>query len=236
MKKTLLLILLLPMILFSLNCRPQVDVRQAQYLVGYGSLMNSASQRRTSSFLGQETPVWVFGFKRGFYFNPSYRGSNSSFVSLSTTFLAIVRDSIAKLNAIAIKLTKPSAIYAFDRRESSYCRVDVGSSIKAYNSQSLPKGQYWIYVGTKKHFPSKKYPIVQSYVDLFLSGCLRIEQQNKLPGFAAECVRTTSGWSSFWVNDRIYPRRPFIYQPKAFQIDRLLKKEVPLHYSQIRIE
>jgi hypothetical protein len=39
-----------------------------------------------------------------------------------------------------------------------------------------------------------------------------------------------------WVNDRVYPRRPFVVQPKAFQIDSLLSRELPQYFSRIRIE
>jgi len=38
------------------------------------------------------------------------------------------------------------------------------------------------------------------------------------------------------MNDRIYPRRPFIYQPKAGRIDQLLKEHLPQYFQHIRIE
>jgi hypothetical protein len=49
-------------------------------------------------------------------------------------------------------------------------------------------------------------------------------------------VETTTDWSAFWINDRIYPRRPFIYQPKARQIDQLLNEVIPEFFEKIKIE
>jgi cation transport regulator ChaC len=232
LKTCVWLILCLVPGLFAMDCRLKIDKLQSQYLVGYGSLMNSASARRTSKFLGKELPIWLRGYQRGFYLN----SSKMKMATLSATFLSIVPARSSRLNGVAIKLTKADAIYSFDRRERAYCRVNVKRQIKSYTGAALPAGQYWAYVGAKEYFPSEKYPIVQSYVDLFVSGCLRIQQQYKLPDFASQCVRTTSGWSRHWVNDRIFPRRPWIYQPKAFEIDRLLKKNVPAQFSHIRIE
>lgn len=63
-----------------------------------------------------------------------------------------------------------------------------------------------------------------------------IEQRYNIQGFAKQCIDTTTDWSGFWVNDRIYPRRPFLYQPKAFQIDRLLNEVIPQFFEKIKIE
>jgi len=55
--------------------------------------------------------------------------------------------------------------------------------------------------------PDEDHPIVQSYVDIFLSGCLQLQEQ-VLPDIEAEkdfpsrCIETTHGWSAHWKNDR----------------------------------
>jgi hypothetical protein len=36
-------------------------------------------------------------------------------------------------------------------------------------------------------------------------------------------------------SDRVFPRRPFIHQPKAGQIDKLLAGQLPVYFSQIKI-
>ena len=76
-----------------------------------------------------------------------------------------------------------------------------------------------------------------------MTGCLDLAKRvdrNLYPDlrFAEECIETTEGWSPDWVNDRLYPRRAFIYQPNAGTIDRLLHdaaKTAPF-FDRIRIE
>jgi hypothetical protein len=80
---------------------------------------------------------------------------------------------------------------------------------------------------TEKRFPSSEHPIVQSYVDVCLDGCLEIEAMYPLArqaNFAEQFVKTTSNWQPPWINDRIYPWRPFVYVPRASQIDALIQK------------
>ena len=105
-------------------------------------------------------------------------------------------------------------------------------------SFELAGGQAWIYVNGPDSIapPSPRYPIVQSYVDIFVSGCLEQEERFALGGFARQCLATTAGWSEHWINDRLYPRRPFIHQPRAHQIDVLLSQQLPDHFARIRIE
>jgi hypothetical protein len=94
-------------------------------------------------------------------------------------------------------------------------------------SQTVPEGDIWFYGNTEKKFPSSEHPIVQSYVDECLDGCLEIEAMYPLArqsNFAEQFIKTTSNWQPPWVNDRIYPWRPFIYVPRASQIDALIQK------------
>jgi hypothetical protein len=42
--------------------------------------------------------------------------------------------------------------------------------------------------------------------------------------FAEQFVRTTSNWQPPWINDRIYPWRPFVYVLRAAQIDSLIQE------------
>jgi hypothetical protein len=50
------------------------------------------------------------------------------------------------------------------------------------------------------------------------------------------CLCTTDGWSKHWVNDRPMPRRPYIHQPRAWEIDQHLKKLLPEFVGAIPIE
>ena len=214
-------------------CHPAPDGSRPQLIVGYGSLMDDASRERTSPRAGPAHPVEVAGFRRGWF----ARGSP---VGFSTTYLGVVEDREARFNAVAYSVDE-AELAATDAREASYCRARVAppgltSRERAF---SFPAdAQAWIYVGTAESIapPDARFPIVQSYVDVFLSGCFAQEERYALPGFAAECVATTAGWSAYWVNDRIFPRRPFIHQPRARQIDELLAARLGELFSRIRIE
>jgi hypothetical protein len=88
---------------------------------------------------------------------------------------------------------------------------------------------------SKTKEPNHEMPMVQSYVDICINGCLELEAlYRKETGlFTQEFILTTSGWSKFWVNDRIYPRRPGIYAPTASAIDNALKTGGVLHLRQL---
>jgi hypothetical protein len=67
-----------------------------------------------------------------------------------------------------------------------------------------------------------------------MNGCLELESiYRTAKGFTQEFIRTTTGWNADWVNDRIYPRRPFIYVPNASTIDKALKEGNVLQYVQL---
>jgi hypothetical protein len=95
--------------------------------------------------------------------------------------------------------------------------------------------QVWIYVlknlgnPNNKQLTTANYPIVQSYVDIFLKGCLQHGE-----AYAEECIRTTVNWPTedgSWIDDREHPRRPLMYEPKAKVIDILLKSYVPNSFN-----
>jgi hypothetical protein len=129
-----------------------------------------------------------------------------------------------------------------DAREISYCRAAVPStSIEMLDGSTLPSpSEVWIYVNKPETLssPDADNPIVQSYVDIFITGCLELQPRVADPAidFVAECVRTTDGWSKHWVNDRLMPRRPYIHQPRAWEIDQHLKRLLPELVENIAIE
>jgi hypothetical protein len=89
----------------------------------------------------------------------------------------------------------------------------------------------WAYINRlSKHelgdnLATPQFPIVQSYVDICIHGCLEVEGRYPCAaGFTEEFIATTDEWNRYWVNDRVYPRRPFIFQPASDQIDKALQK------------
>lgn len=214
------------------ECNPGPDPTLPQYIVGYGSLMAEQSKRRTAPNAGTSLPVRVRGFRRGWI----VRGSGTGF---STTFLGVRDDPEGEIVAVIYRLFDEAAVARTDARERSYCRQRVPPErMLMLDGSRVPDGEAWIYVNGPDRVapPSRRFPLVQSYIDIFLGGCLELEDRFELEGFARQCVRTTHGWSRYWVNDRLYPRRPFIHQPKAGRIDRLLKNELPRLFPKIKIE
>jgi hypothetical protein len=215
------------------DCHVAPDPGQPQYIIGYGSLMQDESRKRTSPQAGPARPVQVSGYRRGWF-------AKGDPLGFSTTYLGVVPEAASRLNAVIYRV-EVSDLMATDQREALYCRASVpGANVLTLEKErfQLPQGQFWIYTNWPQWvaIPSARYPIVQSYVDIFVSGCLEQEQRFELDGFARQCLATTSDWSAHWINDRLYPRRPFIFQPKARQIDALLSQQVPEYFSKVRIQ
>ena len=72
--------------------------------------------------------------------------------------------------------------------------------------------------------PTKRFPIVQSYIDVFLGGAIEIEENNpEIKSFALNTCKQTYGWVGGWVNDRPYPRyRAKFSSLRSEKIDALL--------------
>lgn len=215
------------------DCHPPPDPGKNQYLVGYGSLMNEASKRKTAPNVGDNLPVRVSGFSR-------HWGLHDTGPGFGTTYLVAGREPRGRMNAVIFHLPEAGQLDDYDRREAGYCRAPVpDAAIEMAGFDDKPQAQFWIYVRQRPEpeAPSRRHPLTQSYVDVFLGGCLELEQRHQLQDFAAECVTTTHGWSAHWVNDRLLPRRPLQHQPLAFRIDRLLHSQLPrLYPDRVRIE
>ena len=121
-------------------CHPAVDSSKPQYTVGYGSLMEDASRRRTAPNTGEALPVMVTGFQRAF----NARGGE---VGFSTTFLGVTIVPDAKMVATVYRVFNAADITATDAREEMDCRVGVEpAQMRMLDGSSVQQGQYWIYV------------------------------------------------------------------------------------------
>lgn len=214
------------------NCHPSINPGAPQFIIGYGSLMQEKSKSEDSSHVDFNYPVYVSGYRRG-WIEP---GTDIGF---STTYLGVRPDAKAEMNAVYFQLKISKDIYSYDKREDTYCRVKVSSKqIKTLGTQKLPYGEYWIYLprNPRDYLPSRQKPIVQSYVDIFLSGCFELEEKFHLKNFAKNCIKTTYYWSESWVNDRVYPRTAFDNNHYVAKIDPLLAQELPWYFKRIKIE
>lgn len=159
-----------------------------------------------------------------------------------TTFLGVLPVDDARMAAALYRSFPKDGVLSADAREIDYCRaaVDPEAVTLLDGSETPASGQIWVYTNKPNRIgsPTPDIPIVQSYVDIFITGCLDLHELVTDPNidFVRECVRTTQRWSEHWVNDRIYPRRPFKHQPRAFEIDKALNNLLPDYYNKVRIE
>ena len=206
------------------TCHPEIG--DNDYVIGYGSLMSQSSAERTVGKIKERHPVNVTGFKRSF-------GLLINFYNLKTAFLSVKNSRDHTMNGVMMQLTK-NDILNLDKREKGYCRLNIDKK----NIELLDQFNFsnqdvnvWMYVinDQKPERGDDNYYIAQSYIDVFLSGCLEVNDEFSLSGFADNCVKLTSDWDSKVIsNDRIFPRRPMIEQPKALIIDELLQNIVPI--------
>ena len=200
--------------------------KEQNFIFGYGSLIEDESRQRTTPSARDAWPAEVKGIRRGWW----ARGAASG---LTTTYLGAISDPKAKCNGVLYQVSAEE-LAATDRRESAgyqRCRIK-SKNIKMLDGRSTPpEGVVWAYINLlskeeiENNLATPQFPIVQSYVDICIHGCLEVE--GKYPtaaGFTQDFIATTDKWNRYWVNDRVYPRRPFIFQPAAGQIDAALQK------------
>jgi hypothetical protein len=179
-------------------------------------------------------PATVKGYIRGWW-------ARTGVVGFSTTFVGAIPDVSGSMNGVVYAVSDDE-LDRTDKRESGYTRTDITNSVEILGGSFRPKGKVWVYLNKfkdqhelKNSLPSADFPIVQSYVDICLAGCLQIQQGFPEAGdFAAEFIQSTREWSKYWENDRVNPRRPFGI-PMAQDIDVLLQKHLPTYFAEIRL-
>jgi len=206
------------------------------YVFGYGSLLERASRTRTNPEAVGAWPARVTGYQRGWF----HQFADN--VGSSCTYLGAVKAEGQTINGVIY------AVNDFEntkQRETGYTAIQLtaGDIAMLDGSGPLQMGddvKVYIFVSnqdsiSKTREPTLTFPMVQSYVDICINGCLELESLYRAVkgSFAQEFIRTTTGWNANWVNDRLYPRRPFIYAPNASAIDKALKAGNVLHYVQL---
>ena len=208
------------------HCYPKPSATEQNHMIGYGSLMEKDSRLHTNPKAEYAYPIEVNGFKRSWGVHEPYH---------KITFLTIVAAKDSSLNAVYYNI-KSQTMLSDDIRERGYCRVRVpNKDIKALALNTLDPGAYWIYVQKTPRLqtPNTQFPIVQSYVDIFLNGCMQVAHTYRLNQFTEKCITETTDWPSVntaWINDRVHPKRPFDI-PNAFKIDMLLAEHFKNYYN-----
>lgn len=216
---------------FADTCHPSIHSSKNNYIIGYGSLMNDASRSQTNPDVTVLLPVKVKGLIRDW----SAASSDYKIIFLGAS-QCNAREKNCFLNGLAY-LTK--SITATDNREIGYCRHEVPiNDITPYKKQDQldQQAHYWIYITKKNNsaHPDALHPLIQSYVDLFIGGCMeqaasithKTVSELVFPNdytFVFDCIKGTRGWTTdYWLNDRVYPQRPWAMNPYALQIDAVL--------------
>lgn len=209
------------------------------YIFGYGSLMDRASRTATTPQAWAAYPVIVQDIARGWWIYGTPIGAKGCFLSAMATPGARCNGVIYPVSDVELAQT--------DQREVTYDRVPIKPENITFldGRRALPDGaDVWFYslpqgASVEHSRATAQYPIVQSYVDTCLNGCLELEMLYPLAQdqqFARMFITETRDWSRHWVNDRLYPRQPFIAVPRSLQIDTLLHELLPDLYSNIKSE
>ncbi len=154
---------------------PAAPTATTTYIFGYGSLVEDGSRTHTAPSAVNAWPARVKGLRRGWW----DRGGTSG---LTTTFLGAVFDPSASCNGVLFEVSA-GELEDLDARESTYLRtvLQPGDITMLDGGSDVPVGTIYAYLnrldgtGIAANQPDARFPIVQSYVDVCLQGCLEIE-------------------------------------------------------------
>ncbi len=184
------------------------------YIFGYGSLICADSRSRTG-ITATAHPIEVEGISRKWSVHtPEWEA----------TALNAHIDDRAECNGVYFQVDLEN-LQLFDLREQGYKRIALNwSKVKPLSNQPLPTdGTLWVYVGNNVSFPTTQKPIMHSYLDVILNGCLDIS-----PEFAQRFTQLTDQWQHL-VNDRASPEypRPLKSTDRHTHIDDVIQNNLP---------
>lgn len=244
------------------SSRPRIPTTMTQhYIFGYGSLLCAHSRALTAP-PNTATAVVVHGVQRVW-------GKRTA----SMTAMGICLQRGASTAGVILPVAETD-LPMFDGRERGYARVllgldhvdvvpDLGDAYYTENEHhqvfwKAKKGnnkhdtiQVWAYFPNTLTPADSQHPIVQSYVDTILRGCLAVGGEE----LAQEFIQTTQGWDpeelqnlgsndqttpleATWVDDRANPMYtrgdPVHSRTHASQFDSLLQTFVPKAFERRR--
>ncbi len=197
------------------------------FIFGYGSLINSISRQVTGE-TGAAVAVKISGFVRHWSKISSHYGMSS---------VVVLADISGACNGVLVEV-QGSELKQFDEREKGYQRVLVDlHSINFYDSsQILLAGpgsdiKIWLYQAETIVQPCQKFPVVFSYLDVILAGCLEYSSE-----FCDDFIELTQGWQHRMLNDRQNPRYPRVQEDlDTALLDPFIERKSRLHKQQIML-
>jgi cation transport regulator ChaC len=209
----------------------------AAFVFGYGSLLERASRTRTNPDAIGAWPARVTEYQRGWFHQfANEPGSTCTFLGALAAQGKTINGVIYRVGDFEKTKARETGYTATPLEASHITMLDGGGPWETSKSSDA---KVYIFLSnedsvSKTKEPTPKIPMVQSYVDICINGCLELEMLYRTAtGFSQEFIRTTSGWNANWVNDRIYPRRPFVYVPNSSAIDKTLQEGNVLQYVQL---
>jgi len=201
--------------------------RESLYVFGYGTLINNDSRLATLQSLSSSSVVSEncflaalsgdFGFERCWCFR-----SVTGFTALG------LRETTEKtgVKGVVFEVTEQQ-LEELDEREKGYYRMTVPIDLIMPQKGQSFSGSAIVFVyipeAGRCYEPTEEYPILQTYVDTCLSGCLAWGGDDLINSF----ISSTTGWSQFYLNDPPMSRRPWLHRPKCWErIDKSLNIQV----------
>ena len=166
-----------------------------------------------------------FGYRRQWNFR-----SDTGFTALGVS--RAKEGESCDVNGVLFRIPS-SEMENFDRREAGYERIAIPLEMMVFHpelrgthSQTqfhiTNSDRLWIYIplASKTMYADENHPLLQSYVDTVLRGCLEWGGVD----MAEKFILTTAGWAAYFLNDTPSSRRPWLFRKEYNIIDELLKK------------
>ena len=198
----------------------------ALYVFGYGTLINNESRRSTllsvSSSESESNCSSVLcelsgraGLERAWCFR-----SATGFTALGLRESSLGLDAtLPGIKGVAFPVSERQLV-ELDKRERGYYRKELSFEHLLNAQSSISEGKVFVYIPETSELaePTEGYPILQTYVDVCLSGCISWGGEELMREFIA----TTSAWSVYYLNDPPMSRRPWLHRPHWQAIDTAL--------------
>jgi cation transport regulator ChaC len=204
-----------------------------EYVFGFGSIMDTSTHatwqtsEASSPMLGSVATISKsFGYQRQWNFR-----SSTGFTALGVS-KADREEERYNINGVLFQVPTDE-MPNFDRREAGYERVSVPLQMLTFHSDICgthkqahfnltQNDRIWIYIPLASHtmYADENHPLLQSYVDTVMRGCLEWGGES----MAEEFLSTTGGWSCHFLNDTPSSRRPWLHRKEYNTIDALLMK------------